>query len=133
MKTHKTSNHELFHKCNECTEVFAAENGLKVHLLEKHHQDFKCDECDQGFPTENLLDNHKLEIHKKNYKCDLCDYEGITEDSLELHKTESHVIVACTFCDTFLDTKILLKAQIEKEHATIDIDKVTSVIYWVNC
>ena len=123
---HKQEEHKATYKCVHCSELFDKEDIMKIHINEQHQQKYKCDICDQEFCTVHLLNDHKSEKHVKFFKCDLCEYEGETNLVLEVHKSDTHVIVACSFCDTFLDTRILLQEHINKEHATVDLARVTS-------
>ena len=96
--------------------------------LEEHKRSIhlKCDLCTEVLSTEDELKEHQSLKHPENCNCDLCDYNSTSKEGIESHKKDVHVIVACTYCDTFIDTTFSLRTNIENEHATMDKAKVTS-------
>ena len=76
----------------------------------------KCSLCQVRTSTIEDLLTHISEAHVSKKTCDLCTFESTTQESIETHKNEYHVIVQCTLCDKFVDSRSLLKKHMEEEH-----------------
>ena len=60
------------------------------------------------------LHNHNIQGASD---CELCTFKSTTTKALEAHKKECHVLVHCTICDIFVDSRILLRKHSRDEHS----------------
>ena len=126
LENHECAKQETSRNCDVCNKTFTVEADLNDHTCGNKKSTLNCDFCKETFSNNCIMKAYKCSKQQVKVKCDLCEHEGDSENEVEVHKKDAHVIGSCSYCDTFIDTKVLLRKHIETEHATIDNSKVTS-------
>ena len=119
----RSSNSEIYYKCNHCEKTFGQSSYLKKHVIYVHggKKNHKCQQCCNSFSRFQQLQSHVKYIHENEIpkKCQICEKHFKSTDELNSHVRTIHKgqeDFKCELCDKYFSRSHILKEHINVVH-----------------